>query len=70
MLRTLIFGAIAGIVGKKLYDEGKLSQFKEDLVDRLNRTGLTPDPAAPRTASATSPSSTVTARPAGTVAGS
>ena len=47
MIRTLIFGAIAGYVGKKLYDEGKLTEFKQDLVGRYhqarddfsNRTG-------------------------------
>lgn len=37
MIRTLIFGAIAGYVGKKLYDEGKLTEFKEDLVSRYNQ---------------------------------
>lgn len=37
MIRTLIFGAIAGYVGKKLYDEGKLTQFKDDLVTRYNQ---------------------------------
>ncbi|MET0360928.1 MAG: hypothetical protein ABW048_04155 [Sphingobium sp.] len=37
MIRTLIFGAIAGYVGKKLYDEGKLTEFKEDLVTRYNQ---------------------------------
>ena len=36
MIRTLIFGAIAGYVGKKLYDEGKLTEFKDDLVARYN----------------------------------
>lgn len=36
MIRTLIFGAIAGYVGKKLYDEGKLTEFKNDLVGRYN----------------------------------
>lgn len=36
MIRTLIFGAIAGYVGKKLYDEGKLQEFKDDLLTRLN----------------------------------
>lgn len=36
MIRTLIFGAIAGYVGKKLYDEGKLTEFKNDLVSRYN----------------------------------
>lgn len=34
MIRTLIFGAIAGYVGKKLYDEGKLTEFKNDIVSR------------------------------------
>lgn len=34
MIRTLIFGAIAGYVGKKLYDEGKLTEFKNDLSAR------------------------------------
>jgi hypothetical protein len=37
MIRTLIFGAIAGYVGKKLYDEGKLTEFKDDLVTRYNQ---------------------------------
>lgn len=36
MIRTLIFGAIAGYVGKKLYDEGKITEFKNDLVSRYN----------------------------------
>lgn len=36
MIRTLIFGAIAGYVGKKLYDEGKLTEFKNDVVTRYN----------------------------------
>ncbi len=36
MIRTLIFGAIAGYVGKKLYDDGKLTEFKDDLLTRLN----------------------------------
>ena len=36
MIRTLIFGAIAGYVGKKLYDEGKLTEFKNDLTTRYN----------------------------------
>ncbi|WP_336971057.1 hypothetical protein [Sphingobium aromaticiconvertens] len=50
MIRTLIFGAIAGYVGKKLYDEGKLTEFKNDLTTRLN---LDRDPAAPRPPAAT-----------------
>lgn len=37
MIRTLVFGAIAGYVGKKLYDEGKLTEFKEDLVSRYHQ---------------------------------
>ncbi|MDI1294325.1 MAG: hypothetical protein PSY12_00260 [bacterium] len=37
MIRTLIFGAIAGYVGKKLYDDGKLTEFKEDLIGRYNQ---------------------------------
>lgn len=37
MIRTLIFGAIAGYVGKKLYDDGKLDQFRDDLVSRYNQ---------------------------------
>ena len=36
MIRTLIFGAIAGYVGKKLYDEGKLTEFKNDLNTRFS----------------------------------
>lgn len=50
MIRTLIFGAIAGYVGKKLYDQGKLTEFKNDLTNRLN---LDRDPAAPRSTTAT-----------------
>lgn len=52
MIRTLIFGAIAGLVGKKLYDSGKLDEFKDDLKTRLNIQGDrtdTPD-RGPRTA--------------------
>lgn len=37
MIRTLIFGAIAGYVGKKLYDEGKLTEFKDDLANRYQQ---------------------------------
>ncbi|HEX7743023.1 MAG TPA: hypothetical protein VF489_07920 [Sphingobium sp.] len=37
MIRTLVFGAIAGYVGKKLYDEGKLTEFKDDLVSRYHQ---------------------------------
>ena len=51
MIRTLIFGAIAGYVGKKLYDEGKLTEFKNDLVTRYNdaRANLADQSAAPAT---------------------
>lgn len=59
MIRTLIFGAIAGYVGKKLYDEGKLTEFKDDIVQRYNKAksdlNTTPDveekPVYPTTAS-------------------
>lgn len=37
MIRTLIFGAIAGYVGKKLYDEGKLNEFKDDVIARYSQ---------------------------------
>lgn len=37
MIRTLIFGAIAGYVGKKLYDEGKLTEFTDDLKSRYQQ---------------------------------
>jgi hypothetical protein len=50
MIRTLIFGAIAAYVGKKLYNEGKLTEFKNDLTSRLN---LDRDPAAPRAPAST-----------------
>jgi hypothetical protein len=36
MLRTLIFGAIVGLVGKKLYDSGALNEFAADVQNRLN----------------------------------
>lgn len=67
MIRTLIFGAIAGYVGKKLYDDGKLTEFKDDLVARYGdakaeladktadatRTPTTPAMTSPSVASAT-----------------
>ncbi|WP_242124451.1 hypothetical protein [Sphingobium sp. Sx8-8] len=67
MIRTLIFGAIAGYVGKKLYDEGKLTEFKDDLVarynqaksdleDRRNEGASTASPAAVSATTANSPS--------------
>ncbi|MEC3911815.1 hypothetical protein U5A82_15465 [Sphingobium sp. CR2-8] len=57
MIRTLIFGAIAGYVGKKLYDEGKLTEFKNDLVTRYSeaKTSLAEQAAKTDTATQTSP---------------
>lgn len=55
MIRTLIFGAIAGYVGKKLYDEGKLDAFRDDLVKRFNDLK---QPAPADTAPATPPATT------------
>jgi hypothetical protein len=54
MIRTLIFGAIAAYVGKKLYDDGKLTEFKDDLVTRYNeaRARLEDRPAATASESA------------------
>lgn len=49
MIRTLIFGAIAGYVGKKLYDEGKLTEFKNDLTARLNLDKDSPAQPSPST---------------------
>lgn len=60
MIRTLIFGAIAGYVGKKLYDEGKLTQFKEDLVSRYNQAKT--DLAEKRNANSSQPSMVTPAR--------
>jgi hypothetical protein len=50
MLRTLIFGAIAGIVGKKLYESGAINEFVEDAKTRYRdataeRTQANPAPA-------------------------
>jgi hypothetical protein len=61
MIRTLIFGAIAGYVGKKLYDDGKLDQFRDDLVSRYNQAkadlsdqrSASPTPSTPVTHTAT-----------------
>lgn len=36
LLRTLVFGAIVGVVGKKLYDNGSLDRFGDDLKTRAN----------------------------------
>lgn len=56
MIRTLIFGAIAGYVGKKLYDEGKLTEFKNDITARYDQAKA--DLAAKRDDLASTPSST------------
>ncbi|BAI95997.1 hypothetical protein Sj15T_03300 [Sphingobium sp. TA15] len=55
MIRTLIFGAIAGYVGKKLYDEGKLTEFKDDLVARYNQAKSDLDQRRDSDTTATSP---------------
>lgn len=51
MLRTLIAGALIGFAGKKLYESGKLDEFKNDLKTRLklDENRAKPDPAAPAT---------------------
>ena len=61
MIRTLIFGAIAGYVGKKLYDEGKLTEFKDDLVARYNQAKSDLDQRRDSDAAATSPNLSGTA---------
>lgn len=60
MIRTLIFGAIAGYVGKKLYDDGKIDAFRDDLVKRFNELKQpapadAPTAAAPATPPAAAP---------------
>ncbi len=65
MIRTLIFGAIAGYVGKKLYDEGKLTEFKDDIVRRYETAKS--DLEAQKSGTATSvitPSAPLTTAPA------
>jgi len=67
MIRTLIFGAIAGYVGKKLYDEGKLTEFKDDLVARYNQARSDLDNRRASDTTLTSPNlATPTASTAGT----
>ncbi len=34
VLRTLVFGALVGVVGKKLYENGSLDRFAEDVKAR------------------------------------
>lgn len=43
MLRTLVFGAIAAIAGRKLYKSGALHRFSDDARRRLNDSGLSRD---------------------------
>ena len=33
-IRTLVFGALVGVVGKKLYENGSLDRFAEDVKTR------------------------------------
>jgi hypothetical protein len=63
MLRTLIFGTIAAIAGKKLYDSGKLDSFKDDLFTRLNINpgGASHATARPATSTGTTGGTTSTA---------
>ncbi|WP_176597775.1 MULTISPECIES: hypothetical protein [Sphingobium] len=63
MIRTLIFGAIAGYVGKKLYDEGKLTEFKDDLVARYNQAKIDLDKRRDSETPDTSPSLATPATP-------
>ena len=65
MIRTLIFGAIAGYVGKKLYDEGKLTEFKNDITARYDQAKAdlaakrdTATPASASGSTVTTPSAT------------
>lgn len=55
MIRTLIFGAIAGYIGKKLYDDGKLTEFKNDLVTRYNEAKVSLAEQRAETAPTTAP---------------
>lgn len=54
MLRTLIFGAILGYAGKKLYESGALKEFSDDLKTRISDTHIANRP-VPATATATAP---------------
>ena len=67
MIRTLIFGAIAGYVGKKLYDEGKLTEFKDDIVARYNQAKVDIDEKRATTGTG---SVSAVSKPAGTSAAS
>ncbi|CAN5408056.1 hypothetical protein BH10PSE12_BH10PSE12_25650 [soil metagenome] len=62
MLRTLIFGTILGLVGKKLYDSGALNEFAADVKTRLDEAGLkVPTPTAtPASATGATNASTFT----------
>ena len=41
MIKTLLAGAVLGIVGKKLYDEGKLDPFIAKVKATAEEQGLT-----------------------------
>ncbi len=43
MIKTLLTGAVLGIVGKKLYDEGKLDPFIAKVKAKAEEQGLTGD---------------------------
>lgn len=56
MLRTLIFGAIAGIVGKKLYESGAIDEFVADAKARYREATAERGAATPATRPAADPS--------------
>ena len=50
MIKALLAGAVIGIVGKKLFDEGKLDPYVESLKSKAEEFGLpisSKKPAAP-----------------------
>lgn len=40
MIKALLAGAVIGIVGKKLFDEGKLDPYVESLTSKAEEFGL------------------------------
>jgi hypothetical protein len=40
MIKALLAGAVIGIVGKKLFDEGKLDPYVESLKSKAEEFGL------------------------------
>ena len=40
MIRALLAGAVIGIIGKKLFDEGKLDPYIETLQSKAEEAGL------------------------------